>query len=600
MAGESSQSFPSQTTTAARPPLGVAFEAHVELLRSFVARRGEIVERIAALLNAQRKPPQLRQDVAHLSRALGDCFFALAGLGDDLSRLKSELDDAHWASGFKPRRIPGQPNDLVDAAELAARAFMMWQRTRWPGHRGRIGYAHTLFDLYLLRRLMLLAMRIWDAGVPSERLAQVQSVLDELRRTTPADRPVFLRDARWLFPLAQSPTTDELHGYFDVAERIEERLPEGDRLEIHKAGVRMAGGHLRSQLRHVATQKDVPLDDPELISSTRRSNALDVATLMQGLVPLLAAYERAAIVGDTETRLELADAICQGVSPDPELFLNRLELLGPYSMIEHLFIETGHDGRAGLTSMGQRHLRLLRDYAALIPRVAKALHDDCARFRPVDGAYSPYGVLYGFSSQLLEHMALKAAQPDTATRFSLEDVFTGGDADKLAWVGGWRKLPHVPREVMKLFEYPQAFAEAMFERIERALRRRAGTGEADAPAQHGRLIVLPHLDAGADSQLPPSLPTQYIVSSDPELVAAGKAAAGDEPQLLHSRLEGEFLVSYETPHGFVGITKDVLTEVLGAGRDAALAGLPRDAARALKLMCPGFVSLAENDASFPR
>ena len=61
---------------------------------------------------------------------------------------------------------------------------------------------------------------------------------------------------------------------------------------------------------------------------------------MQGLVPLLAAYEHAVISGDGEKRIELADAICQGVSPDPELFINRIELLGAYSMVEHLFMTT--------------------------------------------------------------------------------------------------------------------------------------------------------------------------------------------------------------------------------------------------------------------
>ena len=65
-------------------------------------------------------------------------------------------------------------------------------------------------------------------------------------------------------------------------------------------------------------------------------------------------------------------------------------------------------------------------------------------------------------------MALKTLQPDAVTHFSLEDVFVGGEAstDKLAWVSGWRKLPHLKREVEKLFDYPQQFAEDIFDRIE--------------------------------------------------------------------------------------------------------------------------------------
>jgi hypothetical protein len=566
-----------------QPQDRVQFEAQVELLQSFLARRGEIVERITALLNAQRKPRQYLEDVPLLARQLADCFFALPGTPFERA-LERQLEDAHWASGFKPRQTPGQPNDVIDAAELMGRAFLMWQRTRWPGQHGRVSYAHTLFNLYLLRRLMLLAMRIWDAGSGHERLRQVQCILDELTRTTPADQPVLVRDACWLFALAQSPTTDELHGYFVVAERIAETLADEDRLEVLKASVRMAGGHLRSQLRHVSTQKGLSLDDQELVLSTRKSNALDVATLAQGLVPLLEAYGRAVQRGDSERRVELADAICQGISPDPDLFVNRLDLLGPYSMIEYLFVAPDSSGRAAYTPMGQRHLRLLQQYEASIPHVAKALLEDCTRFRPMPGAYSPYGVLYGFSSRLLEHMALKATQPNAVTRFGLEDVFVGGDADKLAWVSGWRNLPHVPRDVVKLFEYPQRFAEAVFERIEHALRKRIDNVDAAVP--RGRLLVLTAEASDSEAARIPELSGHLVVSTDRQLVASGKALAADEPQLLHSRVEGEFLVSYPTPGGWAGISKDVLTEVLGAGRDAKIVGLPDAAAQVLKLMCP--------------
>src|SRR5262249_40531217 len=187
-----------------------------------------------------------------------------------------------------------------------------------------------------------------------------------------------------------------------------------------------------SQLRHVSTQKGVSLNENSLVLSTRKSNALDIALLIQGLVPLLAAYEdayeHAPHSGDSQKSLELAAAICQGISPDPELFLNRLDLLGPYSMIEHLFITTDHAGHVVYTPMGQRHVQLLQEYEARIRHLSKPLADDCQHFRPVDGAYSPYGVLYGFSSNLIEHMAFKTIQPDAVTKFSLEDVFDDGEA----------------------------------------------------------------------------------------------------------------------------------------------------------------------------
>jgi hypothetical protein len=572
----------------------VPFQGHIELLQFFLTHRDAIVERIQGVLNAQRKPIEYLRDGSLLSRHFEDCFFTLAGITHSHSRLRGQLEDAHWASGFRPREIPGLHNGLVDPAEMMVRGFHLWQQTRWPGRSGRVRYAHTLFNVYLIRCLALLSMRLWDAGPSSagDRLSHVQGVLDQLW-ITPADQPVLVRDARWLIPMAQSPATDDLGAYFEVAARIAESLSEEDRIEIHTAGVRMASGHLRSQIRYHSMKKAVSLDDERLILSTRSSNALDFALLIQELVPLLEAYEHACLNEDGQKRLELAGAICQGVSPDPELFLNRVELLGAYSMIEHLFITTDRDGLAVYTPMGRRHVQLLQEYEARLGRVSKPLFADCPSFRPVAGAYSPYGVLYGFSSDLLEHMVFKTLQPDAVNRFGLEDVFVDGHANtgKLAWVSGWRKLPHLPREVEELFDYPQQFAEDMFDRIEQALRRRVSDGEPKAVAQTGRLFIVPEDRLRTDSKasLIPDLPVRYIESSDREIVAAHKAHSCDDAHLSSDRREGKCIVSYETPGGWVAITKTILTDVVGAGRDVKIVGLPSVAAGVLKLMCPNLV-----------
>src|SRR5687767_1664722 len=494
-AGMTLHLFPAPEDRPVGPRPGqVPFEAHIELLHFFLARRDQIVESIQGLLNAQRKPTEYLQDGSLLSRHFEDCFFTLTGVTHSQSRLRGQLEEAHWASGFRPRELPGLHNGLVDPAEMMIRAFHLWQQTRWPGRNGRVRYAHTLLNLYVIRSLALLSMRVWDAGpsAAGDRLSQVQGVLDQLWTTTAADQPVLVRDARWLIQMAQSPATDELGAYFEVAEQVAETLSEEDRIEIHKAGVRMAAGHLRSQIHYYSMKESVSLNEQSLVLSTRNSNALDFALLIQELVPLLEAYEHAWHSEDGPKRLDLAGAICQGISPDPELFLNRVELLGAYSMIEHLFIATDRDGHVVYTPMGRRHVQLFQEYEARIGRVSKPLHDDCSHFRPVAGAYSPYGILYGFSSDLIEHMTLKASQPDAVTHFSLEDVFVDGGANtnKLAWVSGWRKLPHLKPEVAKLFDYPQQFAEDIFDRLEHALRRRVSGGEADAVVQTGRLFIL--------------------------------------------------------------------------------------------------------------
>ncbi len=574
-------------------PATASFPAHVELLRRFLSHRTEIVDNIQDVLNAQRKPASYLQDRRLLSRHFEDCLFVPAVVTQEQSHLRGQLEQAHWASGFSPREATGLHNDLIHPAEMMIRGFHFWRQTRWPGRNGRVRYAQTLFNVYLVRCLELLSMRTLDAGPDEagERLARVQSILDEVWKNSPSDQPVLVRDARWLIPLAQSPTTDELRAYFEVAEKVAQRLPEPDRLEVQKAHTRILGGHLTSQIRHYCIQDGLAIDDDSIVRRTRTSNALDFALLVQALVPLLEAYENAIRDGETGKRLDLAGAVCQGISPDPEVFLNRIDLLGPYSMIEHLFVTANGDGRVVYSRLGERHIALLENYETLITRLADPLREDCPQFRPRDGAYSPYGAIYGTPSHLTEHMALKALQRDGTTRFSVEDVFADGGADKLEWVDGWRQLPHIPAEVQKLHAYPHEFASNIYDRIEQALRRRSDNAEPAETAGTGRIVVLCGNASPADPEtaLIDDHPIAHIGSSDTQLVAAQKAERYDQTQLLHHRQEGHFLVSFATPGGWVAIKKDMLTEVLGAGRDAKIAGLPPAAAETLRLMCPGMV-----------
>jgi hypothetical protein len=583
-------------------PFGqVPFQANVELLRLFLTHREDIVESIEAVLNAQRKPIRYLQDHSLLSRHFEDCFFARTAATACQTRLRGQLlrgqlEAAHWAGGFRPRQVQDLHNDLIHPAEMMIRGFYCWQQTRWPGRNGRIHYAHTLFNLYVIRGLQFLSMRLWDEGPSSAggRLAEIQGVLDEHWRSSPADQPVIVRDARWLIPLAQSLITDELAPYFEVAQQVTESLQEADVLEIQKAHVRMLGGHLTSQIRYHCTKEGVSINEHSVVLRTRTSNALDFALLVQGLVALLKAYDCALQSGDQRMRLDMAGAICQGISADPELFLNRVDLLSAYSMIEHVFIaseakQEAGEGHVVYSPLGQRHVRLLKEYSGLIDRLIKSLRDDLPRFRPVDGGCSPYGVIFGLPSHLIEHMALKALQHDAETRFSLEDVFDDGDtnAAKLAWVNGWRKLPHIERDVQRLYDYPQQFAEDVYERIESELRRRDSNAEACDGSRTGRLYIVSGDDPETDSEASaiPELPARYFGSSDRQIVAAQKAEPYDQAQLLAGRREGHFLISYETPGGWIALKKDLLTEVLGAGRDARIVGLPLDAARVLQLMC---------------
>ncbi len=217
----------------------------------------------------------------------------------------------------------------------------------------------------------------------------------------------------------------------------------------------------------------------------------------------------------------------------------------------------------GYTRGGERHVRLLAEYGVLMNRWRDSLLEDFPRFRPVDGCCSPYGVIFGLPTHLIEHMALKAIQADAEARFGLEDVFADGDAGgaKLAWVNGWRELPHVGREVRELYAYPQGFAEEVFNRL---LQEAAGR----EAFRTGRVRIVEGEKLGA------------------EYLAEGYDAA----RMVAARREGHFLVSFEAPDGWVALKKDLLTEVLGEGRDATIAGFPPHAVRVLTRMCGDLTS----------
>ena len=79
-----------------------------------------------------------------------------------------------------------------------------------------------------------------------------------------------------------------------------------------------------------------------------------------------------------------------------------------------------------------------------------------------------------------------------------------------------------------------------------------------------------------------------------QLVAAHQAEYREAAHISSDRREARCLLSYQTPGGWVAITKAILTEVSGAGRDVKVVGLPSTAAGVLKLMCRNLVVLPEN------
>jgi hypothetical protein len=587
-----------QSTAGLSPSGGDSFADHVALLTQFLRSRREIVERIeGTMLNVQGKELSRRPDRAHFDHLLNACFYGLPELPRILLRLKGDLARRHLADGFEPIPIDRFASGL-DPLELIGRAHRHWNATRWPGKSGRLTNAGAIYAAFMTRQLEHLSLRLWDAGSDraADRLRELQVLLDELNAATGTG--AFVRDARWLIQTAQGPLTRQLRPYFEIAARVSGSFRDAARVEIHAAGAKLAGGHLRSQLRYALWRSGQTIENPEVLAFTRNSNAMDTALLVGDLVALFDAYER--VMDSPERRLPIADAILQGLSADPELLLMRLDLLAPYVFIEDLFLERVEDGGVRYTAMGDARRRVFEQYRERIGRLAAPLETDAAAFDPAGSAYSPYGVVYGFCADILSNMAMDTLAGQSSLGLSLEDMFDCRERldVKLQRARGWEKLPRREGE-REHFEHSIEWAGQMFARLVDALGKRARCDRVvnASDVRSARIFVVEDAASSqplADSALPSEIASarEHCFTSDMNLAASSGAIAYPKGRLLSDLKEGRFLASCEIDGKWFAISKIVLTALTSQGRDALITGVPRAAIDVLRLTCPELIAMA--------
>jgi len=579
----------------------VSFPDHLSLLTAWLDHRARIADDIDRhLLNVQGKAAGRNRDEAALARLLDSCFFDRAGVPRSVSQLKGQLAAAHVADGFEPVLLERQRHQF-DPIELVFRAYAHWHHHRWPGRNGRLAFAETVYAVFVLRQLELLSLRIWDEGDADagERLREIQSVLDRLNGVSAAY--VFVRDARWLLQTAQGALTRHLSPYFMIASRISSSLTDGERLEAHKAGVTLAGGHLRSQLRYRAAETGRAPDDPELLAITRNSNSMDAALLVWDLVPVLVAYKESCAAPDRDRRVALADVVLQGASADPELFLTRLDVLGPCTVIEDVFVERSSDGRPRHTPFGAAHLQHVARYRALIAELAGPLGEDALTLSTERRSYSPLGISYGFCADILSHMAIDALHSQSSFGLSLEDMFTAGsdnDASRATRARNWETRPTGDGR-REHFEHSLTWAAEVIERTRTAVTHGVTHATQTASRQStGRLFVVPEARARSS---PPSgavpdgvvAAQEHCVTSDLQRALATGATAFPKSQILLDRKEGRFLASAEIDGKWFGVSKVLLTACICRRKAALITDVPQPVVDILRMTCPELLVISD-------
>jgi len=552
------------------------FSAYAALAANLLDQRRAIAERIEnRVVNVKGKPLARQRDGGTLAGVIDACVFAAPGVAADATAVRDDLLSAHLADGFEALFARSYVPPL-DPAALLTRAYEHWDARRWPGTNARLAFAQSLFACIILRLLQTMALRIWDGSGAdaAARLATIQQLLDRLNSA--ATDGVLVRDARWLVQTGQGAITKHLAPYFDVAVRIADSLPGIDGEVVHAAGALLAGGHLRSQLRHRAAESGLHPQHPDVLATTRNSNSLDVALLVWDLVPLLESYVAAVSAADTASRAGLASVIVQAWSADPELLLARFDLLTPCTMIETLFVERDASGRHRYSETGDRHLRLLERYAQLVDESAASILADLPAMAPASAGYSPFGLTYGFAADLLARIALDRVYGGAAG-VSLEDFFAGGPR---------------PLDVRHGIEYSRAWADDVFRRTGEALAlRAAGQGRANASAVRSAALVLA---AAAPLQASRSAQEQYVTSDVGFAMTTG-ASALPRSQFMADRNEARFLGSAEIDSRWFGISKVVLTLRLAQGEDAIVWGVPDAVRDTLALTCPGIVTWRDEE-----
>jgi hypothetical protein len=221
-----------------------------------------------------------------------------------------------------------------------------------------------LLDYYFFHLLILCAMRAWDAEDPVAYLERVDGLV-RLLQGPEGSGHLFVEHAETLLVLGVSQFHPEEAAYDRLIEKVWGLDAPDRRARFATLGTAVLAGHLRWGFG-VMYRRD--------IGRMRDDNVGDYPWLLTSVLELVRAYDRLVTEGAAEAdRLPLAEAIVNGLSPDPWAFFEKAP-------------------------------RALEDYGAqvtefrdLFERHEGALLADFERVRPDPARYSPLHLHFNFA-----------------------------------------------------------------------------------------------------------------------------------------------------------------------------------------------------------
>jgi hypothetical protein len=260
-------------------------------------------------------------------------------------------------------------------------------------------------------------------------------------------------DAETLLWIAISTYEPDDLAYHRLLERVL-ALAAPRRLGVARVGAPLLGCHLRWGFPHLY-ERD--------LWRMRADNFIDYPWLFFSVAELAREYARLADTGGAESeRLEVAAALLNGMSPDPEAFLG--------------------DPPASLGPWREEHVRVRAFFADR----REALLRDFARHAPLPGRYSPLGFHFNFPHNAVFAMAVLALVGGDAPNLSLNALLTGegedvaGLAERLTAFAAANPEPRGSRSVLGLYCEEDA-AERAFADVIGTLQRVPPSAPRPAP-----------------------------------------------------------------------------------------------------------------------